>query len=160
MCNTPSNLDDYFQSQLGATEDRLPPTFDLCKQLQTAVTLRQNGKGLQTIAVWFRNADRHSHCSQSLCSRGIDLTGCQLKIQIHYLFIYLFIITVSDYIHLNPFVLHSNNDGFRHGGPGHGGEQVGHSGWEGPQIEKEVSFYPKCHFTRTFLGGVSIVIVP
>lgn len=104
------------------------------------------------------NADRHSHCSLSLCSRWIYLTGCQLKIQIHYLFIYVFIysfiITVSDY------VLHSNNDGFRHGGPGHGGEQVGHSGREGPQIEKEVSFYPKCHFTTTFWGGVSIIIVP
>lgn len=111
------------------------------------------------------NADRHSHCSLSLCSRGIDLTSCQLKYKytiylFMYLFIHSFIITVSDYIHLNPFVLHSNNDGFRHGGPGHGGEQVGHSGWEGPQIEKEVSVYPKCHFTRTFWGGVSIVIVP
>lgn len=45
--------------------------------------------------------------------------------------------------HTSFFSFHSDDDGPRHGGPGHGGGQVGNSGREGPQIEKEVSLDPR-----------------
>lgn len=40
---------------------------------------------------------------------------------------------------LPPSRHRSDHDGRGHGGAGHGREQAGHSGWEGPQVEEEVS---------------------
>lgn len=41
--------------------------------------------------------------------------------------------------HIAPLPPPSDHDGPGRGGPGHGGEQAGNSGREGPQVEKEVS---------------------